>query len=143
MTKLTIRLKGGAGSGFHGHKGRSGLKGGSLPRDVSNTKISLRGSEAAQVHSIIGKRNPLSDNYWRKTDKISWSDKDVFTLNNEIKGYLSKYLDDKYSDEFGTETEFYNFVKSLLDRSNIKLSDGDWDELGQYFDAWVPDKFED
>ncbi|MFA5035659.1 MAG: hypothetical protein WC479_00580 [Candidatus Izemoplasmatales bacterium] len=35
MVKLTIRLKGGAGSGFHGHKGRPGEVGGSAPKGSS------------------------------------------------------------------------------------------------------------
>ena len=35
--KLTIRLKGGPGSGFYGHKGRKGQEGGSLPRDASQS----------------------------------------------------------------------------------------------------------
>ena len=39
MTKLTIRLKGGAGSGFHGHKGRPGEQGGSLPEGSSSSNV--------------------------------------------------------------------------------------------------------
>jgi hypothetical protein len=35
--KFTIRLKGGAGSGFYGHKGRKGQEGGSLPRGESQS----------------------------------------------------------------------------------------------------------
>ena len=34
---IIVRLKGGPGSGFHGHKGRPGKQGGSLPDDISNS----------------------------------------------------------------------------------------------------------
>lgn len=116
--KLTIRLKGGVNSGNHGHAGRPGQEGGSAPRIAAN-----------------------SDESWRLTDKISWNGDNVFALNNMVKSYFTKYLDSRYSEEFGTENKFYDAVKALLDRSNIELSDGEWDELGQYFDAWVPGKF--
>lgn len=122
MTKFTIRLKGGAGSGNFGHKGRPGEVGGSAPKDSASGN---------------------SKDSWRKTDKISWDGEDVFALNNKVKSYFTKYLDSRYTEEFGTEKKFYESVKSLLDRSSIELSDGEWDELGQYFDAWVPDKFEE
>lgn len=34
-----FRLKGGTGSGFHGHRGRPGLEGGSLPRGTESSVI--------------------------------------------------------------------------------------------------------
>lgn len=36
MTQYVIRLKGGPGSGNHGHKGIPGHQGGSLPKGESN-----------------------------------------------------------------------------------------------------------
>lgn len=39
MKTYTIRFKGGAGSGFHGHKGIPGHRGGSLPREGSSAGI--------------------------------------------------------------------------------------------------------
>jgi hypothetical protein len=39
MTKLTIRLKGGSGSGNHGHKGIPGHRGGSLPQGSESSGI--------------------------------------------------------------------------------------------------------
>jgi hypothetical protein len=39
MSKFTIRLKGGVGSGNHGHKGRPGERGGSLPQGSQNSGI--------------------------------------------------------------------------------------------------------
>ncbi|MFA5035670.1 MAG: hypothetical protein WC479_00635 [Candidatus Izemoplasmatales bacterium] len=108
--KLTIRFKGGLGSGHHGHAGRKGQEGGSLPGKSMNSS----------------------------TDTISWDGKDVFALSKTVKNYFDTIFPEIYSSE---EKRFYKAVEDLLDRSNIKLSDGDWDELGQYFDAWVFDAF--
>lgn len=41
MRKLTIRLKGGPGSGHFGHKGRPGQEGGSLPSDSSASAVGI------------------------------------------------------------------------------------------------------
>jgi hypothetical protein len=110
MTKLTIRLKGGPGSGHHGHAGRKGQEGGSLPGKSINSS----------------------------TDTISWDGKDIFELSKMVKRYFDNNNSEIYSSE---EKNFYTAVEKLLNQSNIKLSDGDWDELGQYFDAWVFDAF--
>ena len=125
--RYTIRLKGSAGSGHFGHKGRPGHQGGSLPRDESSSTIHLTGANAARARSMIGSR------------VVSWNKKDVFDLNNAIKAYSEKNPEMFH----GTEKQFYESVQKLLDRSGIVLDDGQFDELGTYFDAWVPDKFEE
>lgn len=198
-----FRLKGGAGSGFHGHKGRPGLEGGSLPRgesqhyssagrweqnpnlkrfslnrdgtytytsktgreyDVSiketsqgdRVKISRKGVKIADefvplqagvskgqffVIERIRKFEEASPFKLRNVNaKISWDGKDVFELNNKIKRHFSARPETFTN---GTEPQFYDAVEKLLERSDITLDDGQWDELGTYFDAWVQDKFED
>ena len=208
-----LRFKGGAGSGFHGHKGRPGEQGGSLPRDESQARISLTGADARRAHSMIGASNPNLKRFSTNKDgtytytsksgreydvsiqetsqgdrvkisrqgtkiadtfvplqagvskgqfyvinriqqfedaspyklrnvnaKISWDGKDVFELNNKIKRHFSARPETFAN---GTEPQFYDAVEKLLKRSGIELDDGQFDELGTYFDAWVPDKFEE
>lgn len=139
-----LKFKGGLGSGHFGHKGRPGLEGGSLPRDESQSRISLTGAAAARAHSMIGNKVVMEKYFdgWAtryKPAKISWDGKDVFDLNNTIKRFSERNKD---MFKFG-ETEFYSRVERLLAQSGITLDDGQWDELGIYFDAWVQDKFED
>lgn len=194
MTKLTIRLKGGAGSGNHGHRGIPDHQGGSLPQGSSasaapttdkypikskygnldkdtllktvHTKdgdyeihkrsghkiiISPNGSQR-ETYATTAEAEHFIDKFMspkvevKKPDvsadyvaPIAWNGKSVFTLSAIVKARYNKF---DYTKKFGTEKNFYNAVEKLFDESNIKLSDGDWDELGQYFDAWVPDKFE-
>jgi len=192
--KLTIRLKGGAGSGHHGHKGRPGEQGGSLPQGSSASAVSatdkypiktkygsLDKSSLIRVahtqdgdydihkrsgHAIIvspdgsiresGINTGTAEQFVYRfmspkievakpvvsvdyVAPIAWNGKSVFTLSAIVKARYNKF---DYTKKFGTDKNFYDSVKKLFDDSNIKLSDGDWDELGQYFDAWVPDKFE-
>lgn len=56
LRQVIVKLKGGAGSGFHGHKGRPGLEGGSLPDDISTTVLS-----PIAARDYISKN--FSDNY--------------------------------------------------------------------------------
>jgi hypothetical protein len=175
MTKLTIRLKGGAGSGNFGHKGRPGEVGGSLPagssashvrtdheilrdrdeREFVKRNFGKQGYTSEEYSHAVGmdlrrarenaaKKNQREMNTLRgKVARIgeSWNaNKDVFELNNLVKlnytvvspAHLPK-----------TENQFYSDVKEWFNRQEIELSDGDWDELGQYFDAWVPELYED
>jgi hypothetical protein len=124
--KFTIRLKGGAGSGHHGHKGRPGEQGGSLPGDALNSSIHLRGHEAAAMHDMIGR------------SVISWDGKDVLDLNNKIKSFIRK----NNPDAFKSERDFFGAVETLLNKSNIRLDEGQFDELGTIFDSWIPDEIE-
>jgi len=59
MTKLTIRLKGGAGSGNHGHKGRPGEVGGSLPQGESQSGRKTNKINRREVHSPDDKLGDL------------------------------------------------------------------------------------
>jgi hypothetical protein len=134
MTKLTIRLKGGAGSGNFGHKGRPGEVGGSLPNGSSSSTQKVDSTSLMEKYF-----DGYATRYKPANLSKSWNGKDIFELNKMIRRYFDNSLSVIYS---STEKNFYDTVRKLLDQSNIKLSDGDWDELGQYFDAWVPDKFE-
>jgi hypothetical protein len=173
--KFTIRLKGGVGSGNHGHKGRPGEVGGSLPADSSSSRIRTDheiirdrderdfnkrnfgdkgytpeehshavGMERRRAREAAAKKNDRNMNKLRgKVAKIgeSWSNnKDVFELNNLIKLNYTKVSPSHLPK---TESQFYSDVKDLFKRQEIELSDGEWDELGQYFDAWVPDLYGD
>jgi hypothetical protein len=175
MTKFTIRLKGGAGSGNFGHKGRPGEVGGSAPKGNSSShtrtdhEIVRDRDESEFVKRNFGKRGYTSEEYShavgmesrrarenaskknsREMNKLygkmahigkDWeANHDVFELNNSIKLYYTKVYPNNKPD---TEKGLYSDIESLLKRNGIKLSDGEWDELGQYFDAWVPDLFED
>jgi len=60
MSKFTIRLKGGAGSGNHGHKGRPGHQGGSLPQGSSASAVSSSDkSPIKSKYGILDKRSLL------------------------------------------------------------------------------------
>jgi hypothetical protein len=55
MSKLTIRLKGGAGSGHHGHRGRPGEQGGSLPagsQASASSKVNLMWNELDSIRDL-------------------------------------------------------------------------------------------
>ena len=98
--RLTIRLKGGAGSGFYGHKGRLGQEGGSLPRDNSQY-------------------SNLSDN-----DRRNWSinivNSDLFKTLMSPDGYLLREHEELSSImqqfPYGTldKQEFVNTINSTI-----------------------------
>lgn len=191
--KLTIRLKGGAGSGFHGHQGRPGEVGGSLPADASNTgdtnpnlkrfrlnrdgtqtytsktgreydvtiretsqgdrvKISRQGIKIADqfvplqqgrsmgqffvINRISAFEKSYPSTLRNVTATISWDGKDLVTLNNSIKSHLKK----NDPSVFDSDTKFFQASQALLDKSGIKLSDAEFDELGVIFDSWIPDE---
>jgi hypothetical protein len=175
MSKFTIRLKGGAGSGNHGHKGRPGEVGGSLPADNSSSRVRtdheiVRDRDEREfVKRNFGKGGYTSEEYShavgmesrrareaaskktsRDMNKLygkmaqigkNWeANHNVFDLNNSLKLYYTKVYP---SHKPATEKGLYEDIKKMFDRNRMKLTDGDWDELGQYLDAWVPDLYED
>ena len=64
-TKLVLRLKGGAGSGNFGHKGRPGQVGGSMPKDSASDAAFESPKDVAspksieEVKSLILKKKPM------------------------------------------------------------------------------------
>lgn len=183
MNTYKIRFKGGAGSGFHGHRGRPGERGGSLPEGSSASVSStmerrfltkdtlIKKVSTAKGVFEIHKRNgrmyilspdgsiqpsginsrdseefiyrfmaPKADSQVTNSvteNSISWDHKDVLDLNKSIKAWSSMHPELFQ----GTEKKFYESVQKLLDKSGIKLDDGQFDELGIIFDSWVPEKF--
>ena len=63
--KFTIRLKGGRGSGFHGHKGRPGREGGSTPRGVLPSPKTLSALNI-DTHDDSSKSDPVIKNPFTK-----------------------------------------------------------------------------
>jgi hypothetical protein len=60
MTSYAIRLKGGAGSGFHGHKGRPGFVGGSSSEGVS----SVSSNPSPKTKSELVTKLASNSSYW-------------------------------------------------------------------------------
>lgn len=98
--KLTIRFKGGPGSGHYGHKGIPGHKGGSLPR----------GESASSVPS----NNKLM---WRESDSIR-------DLEDELIGEMKRS-----GKKFKNRPELYLHVRERLSESGIKFDSSQTHEL--------------
>jgi hypothetical protein len=58
--KATIRIKGGEGSGFHGHAGIPGHQGGSQAESSGNTDLDRLSSYVSTVSHIRARKNDLS-----------------------------------------------------------------------------------
>jgi len=102
------------------------------------------GMERRQAREAATRKNDREMNKLRgKVARIgeSWrTNKDVFELNNLVKLNYTKVSPSHLPK---TENQFYSDIQDWFKRQEIELSDGDWDELGQYFDAWVPNLYEE
>jgi hypothetical protein len=76
--KLTICLKGGAGSGFHGHKGRPGFVGGSSSEESSN-------SAGVKKVNITFKREPRNTGLYAVGHPYTGSD---IKFNGKVVGKI-------------------------------------------------------
>ena len=73
MTKVIVRLKGGPGSGHHGHAGRPGKHGGSLPGKGGGGKNYQE--EAGKLRSdILGKILPMEHELRKRVGEDEWKD---------------------------------------------------------------------
>ncbi|MFA5036563.1 MAG: hypothetical protein WC479_05250 [Candidatus Izemoplasmatales bacterium] len=135
-----IKLKGGAGSGNHGHKGIPGHRGGSLPQGSS---VSDSSTFDESVPSDVETGKPLSDVKAVKKAKVFL---DAMYLNVEYDEDLKSaaaYLSNKYLGTSLDENEVHFKtaqvqIKKLLALPSaelLKLAKDDWESLlnaGQY-----------
>jgi 5,10-methenyltetrahydromethanopterin hydrogenase len=116
--KLTIRLKGGAGSGNHGHKGIPGHQGGSLPQGSSNI---IKDPDKDEVESILFDHRNMDDaesahaedDYHQLLDNLG----DKF--NN-----IAKKLTNK-----GQDADFMTILRTYADINGIKFKKDERDAL--------------
>jgi len=114
MTKLTIRLKGGAGSGNFGHKGRPGEVGGSLPRG-SSASASDNTSDIMDPNEIV--RDARSSLKLLSRNTATWAARDSIML------LANKYLGTDYMSLGGEEGKITarRLAGQLLSLSNADI----------------------
>jgi hypothetical protein len=94
-----IKLKGGAGSGNHGHKGRPGEQGGSLPQGSSASSVNTVGSTPVdqerrkRLEYQIDKK--LTESGWEKKSRNnavgSFTEYNKLSTDNTTKAYVSYF----------------------------------------------------
>lgn len=95
--KITVVLKGGVGSGFHGHKGRPGLEGGSLPRNSS----ALGYSGKIKTEDSV-KTNEFEQFFVTTKDKVV----DVSAEDTDHVGYVLTHMrsdPENFAEHFGSD----------------------------------------
>ena len=116
MANYILRLKGGPGSGFYGHKGRPGEQGGSLPRGESNS-ASDENSEIMDPNEIV--RDARSSIKLLSRNLGNWAARDSIML------LANKYLGTDYVSLGGKEGKITaeRLSQQLLSLSNRDILD--------------------
>jgi hypothetical protein len=119
-----VVLKGGAGSGFHGHKGRPGEEGGSLPRGSSAVVILQPGSMLFQ--------------------QLGYADKYKRLVNHSyFKDIKKKVLDEKLETSLQQQYEVLGFDPlEMIRRGRNKIylqTDSDFEASYKYYHNKLPD----
>lgn len=133
--KLTIRLKGGPGSGNHGHKGIPGHQGGSLPRGESNfVSHPMHEDVPAKVsHPMHNNKFKLSP-YAKKVKHIRYQDEYDLTVN----AMKDKGLN--YSNKQNV-VDYYNDLGVINNPGTVTWDDGDVYSLYKALKSYVTKGF--
>lgn len=126
--KLTIRLKGGKGSGHFGHKGIPGHKGGSLPSDSSGTDFDKK-----QNTSVSGELYKLSP-YVKKVPHIRLQEEYDLTVNS-MKGFGLNYSNRQ------NVTDYYNDLDVINNPGTVNWDGKDVYSLYGALKAYVTKGF--
>ncbi len=94
MTTLRIISKGGTGSGFHGHAGRIGLVGGSLPTNVVTSYEDLTNAHENPHYWILPDGN-LLDNVINGIDRDHAVSMHMMSDEQWYKDAFDKLIDDE------------------------------------------------
>ena len=120
-TKFTIRLKGGAGSGNFGHRGRPGQVGGSMPKDSAGVSSEDEHSLTASV-SAARKSARASGEFESKARKV---------LEQELSELRSGYLENNAFN--------YTFSSAMDPSASTKI---DWDKVYEDVKQELPGELE-
>jgi hypothetical protein len=115
MSKLTIRLKGGVGSGNHGHKGRPGEVGGSAPKGSSASAAVDNSSDVMSPNEIVSAA--------RSSIKLLSRNTAVWAARDSIMLLANKYLSTDYMSLGGEEGKITarRLAQQLLSLSNADI----------------------
>lgn len=122
MKTFTIRLKGGPGSGFHGHKGRPGERGGSLPRGES-AMMNPEGNTlpTSLTPEMMPKPAAPAPNY--PDMKYLDADGNITPEGRKALGIRERNPDPKAGLRIGTK-KYYDFVKAEIQKHNDAIDAG-------------------
>jgi hypothetical protein len=137
MSKYTIRFKGGPGSGFHGHKGRKGQVGGSVPAGTSsygNPNPSLDESTMTSKMEEWISDNAINPDGTVDVDKaqnslweLAQDIPDEYFNNGEFPDEWSEWLDNaiaNVSPEVGDTSDMADLADSMLADEDMKKYPG-------------------
>jgi hypothetical protein len=126
--KLIIRHKGGSGSGFHGHAGRPGEQGGSLPGAGSGGKPDFHDTGNMAHQSQLGQPLPDKPSWLLAEDRKRFYRRQPVVSTGDLKGFKKTVIDGfpSYSKKinYGGKTSVLEVYQSDKDTWTVKIGRG-------------------
>ena len=129
--KLVISLKGGSGSGHHGHAGRPGKRGGSLSGSIA---VSIRTGRAAAIRAG-----------WKPTSAVAGLPSEVLHIEDADSVFVQKHLEDlnkfphKLHEHMGEHVNIYLGKKPMTELDDNEYLAGEiprgWEDTGLTWDS--------